>query len=251
MTLLEDLIDSASSDTAPVSTLLRKVKVIAARLRTGELEEWVEHELVGYPDHAALPEYRGPFPASAKGHFIGPFQAQLQYAPIAPIGFPTDWREGALFTVVFHQPIIELERLGAHDEVIQAAWPADAVALTNTLIGRGEVRTYPDMYLQQAWREISPAQIRAIVDTVRSRILDLSLKLERIAPNAGQPNADPPNQQEVKQIVTNVFGGSTNIAIHSSDFEQTITVPPPGDVDALIDYLNDVGRAPTNVDGLT
>jgi hypothetical protein len=58
MTPLTELVDAASGDAVPVSTLLRKVKVIASRLKVGELESWVDHELAGYPPDAELPEYR-------------------------------------------------------------------------------------------------------------------------------------------------------------------------------------------------
>ena len=49
MTALDDLIDGASGDDVPVATLLRKVKVLASRLRSVAFEEWVDHELTGYP----------------------------------------------------------------------------------------------------------------------------------------------------------------------------------------------------------
>jgi hypothetical protein len=240
MTLLSDLIDSASGDTVSVSTLLRKVKVIAARTKTGDLEEWVEHELVGYPDTSSLPEYRGPFSTEVKGHFSGPFQSGIKNAPIAPIGFPADWRGGALFNVIFHQPIAELEQLAKSKKPLEAPWTADAIAFTNTLIARGEVHTYEGMRLQQAWRVISPAQLQAIVDTVRSRILDLALGFEAVDPDVGQANATP-DREKVQQVVTNVFGGSANIAISSSQFEQSITLPAPGDVDSLVQYLKELG----------
>jgi hypothetical protein len=108
MSVISDLIDAASGDVSPVATLLRKVKVVAARLHTGQLEQWVQHELMGYPSEVPLPEYRGPFAVEAAGHFAGPFQSGLRNAPIPSIGFPAEQR-GALFTMAFRQPIAELE----------------------------------------------------------------------------------------------------------------------------------------------
>jgi AbiTii len=241
LTLLSELIDAASGDDAPVSTLLRKVKVIAARMHTGELAAWVEHELVGYPADATLPEYRGPFRAEVLGHFSGPFGSRLENAPVPPIGFPEKFREGALFNIEYRQPIAELEQLAQTKKELHADWPADAVALTNSMIQAGTVHLYEHMGLQQARRRISPTALKAIVDTVRTRILDLALYLEGVVPEAGQPDATPPSKEQVQQIVTNVYGGTPNIAVASSDFEQSMTFPSPGDEPALLRFLDEIG----------
>src|SRR5437763_12373438 len=106
MTLLSELVDGASG-TAPVASLLRKVKVLAARLGVDQLDEWVEHELMGYPDDAALPSYRGPFRTEVLGHFSGPLGSGYQNAPIAPICFPQEFRDGLRFNIEFRQAIAE------------------------------------------------------------------------------------------------------------------------------------------------
>lgn len=241
MSLLEELIDGASCDTVPVATLLRKAKVLAVRLQTGQLGEWVEYELVGYPSEVTLPEYRGPFRTEVRGHFGGPFGSGLQNAPIPSIGFPQNFREGSLFNIEFREAIVELERLAKSTSVLRAEWPADAVAMTNSLIESGEVQLYEGLGLQQAWRAVSATQLTSIVDTVRTRILDLALSLEQVAPDAGQPGADIPPSEKVHQVVTNVFGGTPNIAIASSDVDQTISLPSAGDEEGLLAYLSQLG----------
>jgi len=54
------------------------MKVLAARLKTVPLADWVEHELGGYGKDAPLPGYRGPFPAEARGSFSGPFGSSYE-----------------------------------------------------------------------------------------------------------------------------------------------------------------------------
>lgn len=251
MSLLSDLVDGASGDQAAVSTLLRKVKVIAARLKTGELETWVEHELVGYEEDDPLPEYRGPFDAQVYGHFTGPFGSQYTNAPIPSIGFPENLRKGHLFHLTFPQPIAELERLAATtDGVLSNDWQADAVAYTNQLIKRGEVQLYEGMYLAQATRRVSPQQIHAIVDTVRTRILDLALALERLAPNAGETGDNDLDPSTLRPIVMNVWGGAQNIALGSRDFEQTLALLQPGDTAGLFAYLTSIGVSDDDLEEL-
>ena len=249
MTLIQELVDAASGDQVPVATLLRKVKVIASRLETGELEAWVEHELVGYPDEAALPEYRGPFSTEVQGHFGGPFGSGMQNAPIPAMGFPESFRDGQLFSIEFRQSVAELTRLAGAESSLRADWPADAVAYTNALLQRGEVNLYEGMGLQQAWRRVSPTQLEAIVDTVRTRILDLALSLERVDPSAGEPGSSVP-ESEVKTIVTNVYGGSPNIAVASTGVEQNVVLPRQGDEAALIALLSELGVPAAEIDEL-
>ena len=250
MTLLEDLIDGSSGDSVPVATLLRKVKVLAARLKTVELAEWVDHELLGYPTGAQVPEYRGPFETEVLGNFSGPFGSGLQNYLIPSLGFPAEYRKGYLFNIQFLQPIAEIESLGGSDEPLQAPWPANAVVIINNMIQRGEVRLYEGMGLQQAWRSISKNQLQAIVDSVRTRILELALSLEAIAPDAGQRDASTPDPARLQQIVTNVYGGSPNIAVASSQFEQTVSLPAQGDLEALAELLSRLGVTDDEIEDL-
>jgi hypothetical protein len=241
MTLLDDLIDGASSD-APVAGLLRKVKVLASRMELGQLDDWVEHELNGYPSDAPLPNYRGPFPAEVRGNFGGPFGTSIENGLLPTVGFPPEWRDGALFNVVFPQSIAELEELSAAEGPLREEWPANAVALTNSLAHQGKVTLYEGMGLQVAWKPISPGQIKGIVDRVRTRILDLALALEKTAPDAGQADSKPISATQAQTIVTHIYGGSSNIAIASSDVRQRLAVgPTAGDLGSLLEYMRSLG----------
>jgi hypothetical protein len=240
LSLLRELIEGASGDTVAVATLLRKVKVLAARMRTGELAEWVEHELSGYPLDAKLPEYRGPFRADVLGTFGGPFGTGIKNAPIPPIAFPEEYREGSLFNIEFRERIAELEKLSEPGkEPLVAYWPADAILLVNSLIQQGRVASYPQMWLQQAWQTFSPANLAGIVDMVRTRILDLALSLEEVAPEAGEPNVVVPNTDRIQSIVTNVYGGTPNIAVASRSIEQNIVLPTAGNLEELFNFLSE------------
>jgi AbiTii len=242
VTRLQDIIDGASGDAVPVATLLRQVKVLSSRLKTGELDTWVGHELNGYPADADLPAYRGPFRADVVGDFAGPFGSGMQNAPIPPIGFPEELRD-VLFKIEWRQSISELEELAKAEDLLQSRWPADTIAATNALKRRGKVALYGDMGLQQAWRVISPAHVRGVVDTVRTRVLELALALEQIAPDVGEATAEPPPFAAVQNIVhNNIYGGATNVAIGSSQVHQLATnAVAPGDRSALFTALREAG----------
>lgn len=238
MSLIQELINGASGD-ASVTSLLRKVKVVAARAEVPALDEWVQHELDGYPDGAELPEYRGPFQTEVIGHFGGPFGSGMRNAPIPSALLPEEFRAGMLFNISFSQPIAELEELTQGDGVLQSPWPANAIAYVNGLILSGKIEIYGDMGLLQAWRQVSKPQIVAIIDAVRNRILDLALTMEKSYPETGQPDAPPLPTEAQQLIVTNIYGTS-NVAVASSDFNQFIDLEP-GDREALAKVLDSVG----------
>jgi hypothetical protein len=60
MTLLREIQLAATDGSTDISTVLRKVKILAARLHNVEFIEWVNRELNGYTgvEVADLPPYR-------------------------------------------------------------------------------------------------------------------------------------------------------------------------------------------------
>lgn len=100
LTKLAAIIDGATGEAVSTVSLLRMLKVVASRLRTAPLEDWVDRELSGYGHEDDLPAYRGPFPATAMGVFVGPFQSRMTIA-IPPIAFPEGMRGGFAFTLRF------------------------------------------------------------------------------------------------------------------------------------------------------
>lgn len=58
MGLLTEIQNEAISDTVAVNSLLRKVMLLAHKLDSGLLEDWVKHELNGYPNDVEVPHYR-------------------------------------------------------------------------------------------------------------------------------------------------------------------------------------------------
>jgi hypothetical protein len=232
VTPLEELIETASGEAASVSTLLRKLKVIAARLGTVQLEEWVDHELSGYPSGAAVPDYRGPFEREVRGNFVGPFGSSMTSVPVPPSGFPREMRDGWLFKHEFREPIAEIETLSRSSETLQVPWPADMITYTNRLLETGEARLYPRMGLIVAWKPVMPTQLASIVDSVRTRVLGLALELEAVQPDAGRHGVELTDNQQLRQMVTNVYGG--NVAIGSTGVaQQSVVVPSTGDLAAL------------------
>jgi hypothetical protein len=60
MSLLQDIQDAAVDAAVPISTLLRKCAVLAARLDNDELRAWVAKELNRYEKAEDVPRLQGP-----------------------------------------------------------------------------------------------------------------------------------------------------------------------------------------------
>ena len=80
MTLLREIQVAATDGQVGVSTVLRKAKILAARLHNQDFEDWVNRELNGYDDSTNLPPYRV-IPITAK-------EADTALAAFARLAFP-------------------------------------------------------------------------------------------------------------------------------------------------------------------
>lgn len=81
MTLLENIQSAAVDPNSDIATLLRKCKLLAARLASNALEDWVLWESNGYPEKVPVPDYRA-WQVGVKGHFSGPYGSGINNAPI-------------------------------------------------------------------------------------------------------------------------------------------------------------------------
>jgi len=248
MTLLQEIIDGASGTDVPVSTLLRKVKVLAARTGTAaSLGQWVDQELSGYDEVDSVPSYRGPHPTLVLGDFYGAFGSGVKNVQIPPISFPAELRDGPLFNVTFMQPLAEIEDLALQD-VTRLAWPPDGITYYNYGVQQREIQRIvrEDMALAQVVRPVSRSVLTGIIDAVRTRVLDLALDIESVAPDAGEPGATDETKREAQQVVNNYnfHGAGSNIAIGSTNVTQTVNLPSPGDLDGLMRYLGAAGVPP-------
>jgi len=95
VTLLTDIQEAAVDSGVDLSTLLRKCKLLAARLGSEQLEKWVTWESNGYPTDIAVPDYRI-WSLLVKGTFAGPFGSSAKNMHIPDLLIPKSFRDAAL-----------------------------------------------------------------------------------------------------------------------------------------------------------
>src|SRR5262245_2671310 len=103
VTLLREIQAASTDPSVDTSNLLRKCKILAARLGHDELATWVRHELEGYPDQKSVPAYRR-LKVTAVGHFDRGFGSTAENAPIPVLSLPKEVRHFATDNV-FGEPV--------------------------------------------------------------------------------------------------------------------------------------------------
>lgn len=250
MSKLSDIIDAAATDAVSLAALLRMTKVLAARMDTPPLIDWVDNELGGYQSDAAVPEYRGPFPTQVLTHWAGPFGARVQNLPYPSTALPEDMREAG-FDYTFYQSVSELEWLAATQETLRAPWSAESVAILNQLMDSDHITSGVPMHgLVGAYQQILPALVISVLDQVRTRVLGFALELEKAAPHAGEPGAIVADAAVVTHIVnTHIYGHGNTVAIDSPG-AQLLGGVQVNDLQSLLTAVAGLGFSPQDVSEL-
>lgn len=197
MSLLREIQDATSNPEIKLSDLLRKYKILAARLAHEPFQSWVNSELNGYSLDDNLPTYRILRNIESSGDFYGPYGSGVRNAHIASLYIPKEYRED-LTTIHLYVSISSLESIigQAHEPNIRFTWPANILTL---------IRPKVYLYLEcaTAWRVVSVNSLVAILDTVKTRVLDFALEIEAEAPEAGE--AKPGTKSIPDPALTQIF----------------------------------------------
>lgn len=241
MGLLSDIQTSLLEGHSLASALL-KMRVLAARLESGELADWVRYETEGYPEDAEIPDYRK-VSAQYYGHFVGSFGRQITDAPI-PNAFIAKYISKDALQHNLHQSISGIERLIEMDEtgVLTASISDYALRL------QGHI--YPDFNCITVNSKISVSTVSGIITTVRSKLLDLTLEIEKRMPEARNvefnSNQIADKQQEVSQMVQQIVYGGINTVNNNGDHSTFNTNITQGDAGDVVEHLTKNGISETD-----
>jgi hypothetical protein len=234
MTLLRDIQKDAIDSNVDITMLLRKCKVLAARLKHEAFSKWVESELNGYKPEEKLPDYRM-FDVQSYGNFSGPFGSGLNNAPIPPSCLPEKFRY-IVNKVYLVEGISTYISLGNSEKGkrLSADWPADIVAVYGGKI-------YENMNCIGAWQVIGSGQIQGLIDTVRNRVLSFVLEVESQDPDAGEASSKdiPIPKEKVNQIYqTYILGNVGNVSAGGINVSQVSFLEvTENDIATLLDFL--------------
>lgn len=236
MSLLQDIQVSAIDETKSLSEILRKCKLLAVRINSVELENWLIWEANGYPNEVELPSYRK-VPMAIKGNFINIRGDTLSNHNIPIEQLDKNYRENYRYRNC-RESISAIEQMmgqGPERTITISAGPL-SLALNNKI--------FEDTSCLSAWCEISAVQLAEITNSVRNRVLDFSLALWKQFPEAGEVEMKKESNKieptQVHQIFnTTINGGNTQLIGHaaSSNFTNSTVIGDLGSVRKSLEEL--------------
>ena len=226
----------------PIAGALLKIRLLAAKLGSDELAEWIKNEAQGYDTDADIPSYRI-VPMSVYGTFSGPFGSGIKNAPIPSLLVKeivgADWT-----TYKIRQSAAAVEELTTHKNGLQ-------LDMSNLmLVLRGKI--YPDFEPVQLVGSVSRTAIIDVANAIRNRLLEITVEVSNKVPNVdGVAIASIEKNPEVARQIFHqtVHGNVTNI--QSTGGEATIQVTVrPSDRESLEKFLVSHGLSKGQTDEL-
>ncbi|MFS8044233.1 hypothetical protein [Rhizobium sp. BR 314] len=217
MKMLDDLISGILDQKEPVSQTLRRCLNLAYELKNDALKTWILGELNGYSHESDLPAYRKSV-AIARGYLVG-LQGILNDQPLAASVMKPEHQHWASEVKLLH-PIAayEVDQTGMKAVL---PWPQDLVTLYQTQFFEGWV-------LNRAWIEVPSGLILGLVDSVRTRLLNLALEIRADLPSGPDSGFGDIPESRVRDVVNvTILGGqqtmnfaevTQNIAVVTGDF---------------------------------
>ncbi|MDG4890926.1 hypothetical protein [Mesorhizobium sp. WSM4887] len=235
ISILREIQAAVLSDEADLSTIMLKLRFLASRLGSEQLEDWVKYETEGYPRDIEVPPYRIVH-VTFKGTWSGPFGGGIQNAPIP--SHLIDKYAGKNWTRrQVRESVAGVEELAKSEEL-----GIDASNLILLLQGK----VYADWACVSVSGEVSPIAMKEIRQAVRSRVLELTLELEKRVPLAGEVSLmkaipkGPENGAAVTQIFNQtVYGNVTHVT--AMDGAQVTLSIMAGDVGSMTTALVEAG----------
>ncbi|MGO8067499.1 hypothetical protein AB9E28_18530 [Rhizobium leguminosarum] len=203
MGLLHEIQNDAVDQASTTSSLLRKCLLLASRIESLLLEDWVRHELNGYPESEEVPDYRR-LSMNFKGNFVASFGRQITNAPIPQ----------HIVGKVSKRPNIEIYQFrGAISTLDDRRGMSESGALRVNYDNMAMFlhdKVFEDYQCLQFWGEISAMAALAIPDIVKTRVLDFTLKLAKTYPTAGDVAGMTTTDRGMKENLSQIFNTTIN-----------------------------------------
>lgn len=245
--LLHEIQASVMQETdVDVGRVLLKLRFLASRLGSDLLEEWIKHELDGYPEEIPVPDYRK-MGVTYRGMFSGPCGERLNNMSIPPASI----RKYAGERWVVHEmrqgiaEIDDLIRSSRNDE--GGMLQIDVSDLILVLQGK----IYKGMACNGITGILSISELVGLHFSVRKRVLELTIRLEKEVPVAGeitigtQSTTTPAETAKAATHVTHqtIYAKNFTVISNSGEGTQSVSVSniSKGDIAAFEKALTEGG----------
>ena len=231
MSLLNQIQDDLTSPSSNLSDILRRAKVLASKLKSSELRNWVKLESEGYENREDLPDYRQ-MHLPVLGTYKGPYGGGINNAPIPLMNIPEDVKEWATKYEIYDNVAALEEMLRNGKDSFQFYLPPELTSLIEYHIGR-----QPPMNLVETFRTVPRYTLTGIVDNIKNRLLDFVLELQEQGINPDDPESNETKPDVVREAVVNNIYGDNNVVAIGENISQEVSTVQKGDINSLMDHL--------------
>lgn len=230
MNLLDDIRDDLVDQSTDLTDILRKTIMLAQEHQSPVLREWVESELNGYPEFATVPKYRR-VRISLAGTFKSPTGHMMPGVGISAAGL--HWRvRDSINNLYIHDSVGALEDSLGHD-VHHRTLPVQAVALLRECNQMEE-----DLELVEAYQQISRYSIVSILQSIRNRLLDFVLEMQKLEAASIDENDNGVEPEAAREAVNIIIRGDNNSVVAAGgNIWQEIAPVQQGDLSSLVAHL--------------
>ena len=187
--LVHELQADAMNESVSVLSLLRKARALSVKLGVTTIDQWLAHEMGGYPTQSSIPDYR---------HVMGRTVCHNPYRGWIPLEIENPEHHKLLSERKLHQPLSELIQF------------TDAQSAGKSVLLMYPAKIAADLRSSSGFEpglEIAVNLIHGIISTVRDKILEFSLELEK----QGILGEGLTFTQQEKMAANNVTYNSINI----------------------------------------
>jgi hypothetical protein len=200
MKLTQEIIEELTNAERSLEFSLLKTKILAARVSNKAIQDWVNNELNGYPPISSIPEYR-----NISQHIIGSMANGFYHyknVPV-PIGHLPEDMQAKINTVSMRESVSSLEQL-SNATTGRISRPVALEFLT--LLNHGIDSDYQTVTAEFI---ITPASLKQIITSVRSKLLDMILEVDKEFSSEGDLISQS-GRDKVEQIFNVTITGSNN-----------------------------------------
>lgn len=239
MSLLREIQEAIIDPKSELGPILLRLRLLADRLGSDQLEEWVKYESEGYPKDAEVPDYRS-VPVSYTGTFTNvAWSAKNQPIPSALI----EKFAGKQWTNIQMR-----DSIAAIDAMLRQSDEGQVIGIdASNLILLLQGKVMEDFACNSVTGKFSVPAIREIQNTVRTRILELTMKLEKEVPGAaevtiGKPlKAEAGTAEKVAQVVNMTVHGPNTMITSTGTHAQITINNTHGDIASMVGELVKAG----------
>lgn len=239
MSLLYDIQKDIVETNGPLGPSLMKLRLLASKLGSNDLEMWVKYESEGYPDTVSTPDYR-----NIELSYFGDFMSAHWKATKSPI--PT-------YLIRKHCGVQWVnkemrESISSIDELVLSAKAGQEIGIDCAdliLLLQGKI--YPEMNCLSVTARISHVALQEIQNNVRNKILELSMSLEKEVPKSatisiGSHIEKNSEEKDILNHIVNMTVHGPNTMITNTGDHASISVKNiKGDKSGLVDRLVNSG----------